>query len=215
MREIWRDMTTRPGRCIRPYNATMQKQSAAQHALIFHMSRWRIYIHPSHLPKRRNSSRLHFRLTFSETLFVLADESLLFNDEVKNSLSFPFLLAIACAGVVATVGCPRIVLAALILGAAGAGCVLVCRGEGRGGVDDSAPVRTEPLGGDAEMGPGPAPAGVRVCRGTAIGVATADGAEAFAADFALADSWVTSTGEAVVESDDEEVGTESRYQHPE
>src|ERR1700733_13412910 len=126
---------------------------------IFHLSsqRQRIYIHPSHLPKRWNSSRLHFRLTFSAAFFVVADESLLFND-VEASLSFPFLLV-----VVVTVGGPRTVLAALVLGALEDACVIVWRGEGRGGVDDSAPVRSALFGGDAAMGPAPVPPGVRVC----------------------------------------------------
>ena len=105
-------------------------------------------------------------------------------------------------------------LAALVLGALDDACVIVWRGDGRGGVDDSAPVRSAPFGGDAEMGPAPVPPGVRVCLGTVIGAATAMGAEALAANLVLAGSGVTSAGVAVV-GFDEEVGIESRYQHPE
>ena len=121
--------------------------------------------------------------------------------------------------VVATVDGPRTVLAALVLGAVDGACVIVWRGDGRGGVDDSAPVRSAPVrsalfGGDAEMGPAPVPPGVRVCLGTVIGAVTAMGAEALAANLVLAGSGVTSAGVAVV-GFDEEVGIESRYQHPE
>lgn len=84
-------------------------------AFIIHLSSQRVYAHPSHRPKRRNSSRSHFRLAFSETL---EDESLLFEDEVDASLSFPFLLVIVYVGVVVvTDGELRTVLAAPTLSA--------------------------------------------------------------------------------------------------
>jgi len=140
---------------------------------------------------------------------VLIVESLRLKVEVGGaSLSFPFLLV-----VVTTVG-GRTVLGALVLAAVD----VVCRGEGRGGVDDDdAPVRSEPLGGDGEMETGPVTtAGDRVRLGTGIGVATATDAEDFAASLVLTGTGLISTGMALVEvDDDEEVGTESRYQHPE
>lgn len=76
-------------------------------------------------------------------------------------------------------------------------------------------MRNEPWGGDAEMDPGPVPLGVRACLGIVTGAVAATGAEAFAANLVLAGGDVISAGVAVVEFDNVEVGTESRYQHPE